>query len=510
MDEYIIIFQEIIAAIALLFAMVTLVFRYKKNKRMSQLILALAMFPLFLSAFVNILEYLVDFKTAEDFEDFIALLFLPILIFSIHTSLLNTELEKRNQSETKFKGLFNQSFSFMGLLNAKGELLEANETAMKIVEDDEYNPIGQPFDKTYWWHHSEEEQEKVRKAIEEARKGKTIRFESTHSTKDNQLLHFDVTFKPIMDNDGKLLYIIPEGREISEIKDARLELERHKANLELIVNERTKALISANREVGVVNEKLQKKNAELEEIISQLKVAQQQVIDSEKMASLGVLTAGVAHEINNPLNFILGACTALESIMEDNQLMDSNIPMLLKHIKTGVDKASTIVSSLNQFSRNVDGCNELVDIHAVIDDCLVMINYRLKNNIRIIKEFASNQLIALGNVGKMHQVFMNIFLNACQAINGKGTITIKTYREEKNIIIDIADTGIGIAEENLNKVIAPFFTTKAPGEGTGLGMAITYNIIKQHDGMLEITSNFGAGTNIRIKLPYFNKVNQVK
>ncbi|WP_436517472.1 two-component regulator propeller domain-containing protein [Ekhidna sp. To15] len=262
--------------------------------------------------------------------------------------------------------------------------------------------------------------------------------------------------------------------------------------LEATVSERTNAL------------ELQKR--ELKKAIKQLKSAQEQMIQSDKMASLGILAAGVAHEINNPLNFIQGGVEGLEQTLKrSRKIKKEEYAELLRAIKEGISRASTIVLSLNEFSHSSDKKLEPCDIYHLIENCLTMIRYRLKNGIELKKEFTDENALVLGNNGKLHQAFLNIITNSIQAIDKKGSITIRTKIEGGNIMIEFIDSGHGIKPENLKKITEPFFSTKDPGKGTGLGLSITYAIINEHRGSLKYTSKWGEGTTATIKLPLIKK-----
>ena len=296
---------------------------------------------------------------------------------------------------------------------------------------------------------------------------------------------------------------------MTERKLALIELEKHRNNLEMLVAERTNDLETLNKELMSTNEELNDKNqiindqnSELTSTMEHLKETQSHLMQAEKMASLGVLTAGVAHEINNPLNFIIGGYAGLDNYFnETGQYKDKRIPILLNSIKTGVDRAADIVRGLNQFSRHSEAHTEDCDIHSIINNCLVMLNNQLKNRIEVYKDFTSEVVTIPGNVGKLHQVFINILNNSSQAIDKKGSISITTHKQEKSIIIEISDTGKGISKENLPKISDPFFTTKDPGEGTGLGLSITYTIIQEHKGKIEFRSAKNNGTTVLITLP---------
>jgi ligand-binding sensor domain-containing protein/signal transduction histidine kinase len=244
------------------------------------------------------------------------------------------------------------------------------------------------------------------------------------------------------------------------------------------------------------------KREELEKTLYDLQHTQKQLIQSEKMASLGVLSAGVGHEINNPLNFIKGGTSVLMSILTNkNDLLAKEIEPSIDIINEGVNRISRIVKSLSHYSRSGEEMDENCDIHEIIEHCLVILENQLKNKAEIIKDYTSSSVSVSGNDGKLHQVFLNILSNAGQAIMERGQITIKTVADHEYVRIFVLDTGCGISDENLQKIFDPFFTTKAPGEGTGLGLSIAYKIIEEHKGLIEINSILNNGTEVIVTLP---------
>tara|TARA_B100001245_G_C22845403_1_gene406357 strand:- start:441 stop:1229 length:789 start_codon:yes stop_codon:yes gene_type:complete len=247
---------------------------------------------------------------------------------------------------------------------------------------------------------------------------------------------------------------------------------------------------------------LEEQKSELNDAIEQLKNVQEQMVQSDKMASLGVLSAGVAHEINNPLNFIQGGVEGLEqTLVNGGYPTKEEFDILIGAIKEGVNRASKIVSSLNEFSHSADDRDEPCDIHHIIENCLTMLQYRIKNDIELIKHYKVDDVKIMANNGKIHQVFLNVITNAMQAIEDTGTIKINTWTDHTNVIIEIIDSGQGIKPEDLPKITEPFFSTKEPGKGTGLGLSITYAIITEHKGQLTYSSIWGKGTTARIVLP---------
>jgi signal transduction histidine kinase len=223
------------------------------------------------------------------------------------------------------------------------------------------------------------------------------------------------------------------------------------------------------------------------------------------MASVGILTSGIAHEINNPLNFIQGGKLAIENYIEENLIdVSDDFKPLLDIIETGINRASDIISSLNRFNRKSDTLNEKCEIHIILDNCLIMLQNKLKHKVNILNHYTDAEFEILGNEGKLHQVFLNILSNAEQSIEKEGTIEITTAVEQDKLEITISDNGCGISNENLTKIIDPFFTTKDPGKGTGLGLSIAYQIIQNHKGTIKINSKLEEGTTVIVTLPIIN------
>ncbi|SDG82001.1 sensor histidine kinase [Psychroflexus sediminis] len=275
-------------------------------------------------------------------------------------------------------------------------------------------------------------------------------------------------------------------RQLNKHRSLEIALQEHQNHLEETVKERTK---------------------ELELNIKRLKDTQAHLVQTEKMASLGILTAGVAHEINNPLNYIMGSYVGLHRHYEENSFSDhpEQVGKLIEAMKIGVDRSSSIVKGLSQFSRKSDSYDEDCNVHEIVENSLIMMSSQIKCQISIEKDYSNSDMVIKGNVGNLHQVFINILNNAVQAIESVGTIIVKTREKESEVVITIEDTGTGIPKENLKRLTDPFFSTKAPGKGTGLGLSITFNIIKEHKGRLEFESEVGKGTTVRIVLPKINR-----
>jgi len=225
-----------------------------------------------------------------------------------------------------------------------------------------------------------------------------------------------------------------------------------------------------------------------------------QLVSSEKMASLGKLAAGIAHEINNPLGGILIYSSLM---MEDLPEEDTKRGDLMRIVQEA-GRCKEIVKSLLEFARQTEPKMEPTDINRAISDGLFfLVNQALFHNIQIIKKFDPFLPFVRGNASQLKQVFMNIIVNAAEAMHGSGTLTIATSPapDRKTVSIEFTDTGEGIPEENFTRIFDPFFTTKEVGKGTGLGLATSYGIVEDHGGKISVKSRVGEGTTFTIELP---------
>ena len=253
----------------------------------------------------------------------------------------------------------------------------------------------------------------------------------------------------------------------------------------------------------------------VEERTQELREAQSQIVMQEKMASLGNLVAGVAHEINNPVGVIVSAADIarrgvhkIQNLLQDKSNLDEEqLKQSLKLVETNHEVIATaggrvanIVQSLRSFARLDEALFQHVDIHKSIDTTLTLIHHELRNKAKVIKEYGEIPRIQC-YPSELNQVFMNLLRNAAQAIEEQGTITIATYADQAQVYVKISDTGKGIPPEALPRIYDPGFTTRNGGVGKGLGLSIVYNIIQKHHGDIKVESEVGKGTRVTITLP---------
>ncbi|OGF47698.1 MAG: hypothetical protein A2452_03450 [Candidatus Firestonebacteria bacterium RIFOXYC2_FULL_39_67] len=250
-------------------------------------------------------------------------------------------------------------------------------------------------------------------------------------------------------------------------------------------------------EMDHVYEKLEEKNAKLNEAISKLESTGKQLRQSEKMAAVGQLAGGVAHEINNPLTIILGYSQAiLKKVQEDDPMYKP-----LKSIENATGRCKKIVSDLLAFSRTEKLEKENIDINEAIDQALTLVQAWSKvKNVEVSKKYSQVPQI-LTNKNQIQQVIVNLCNNAVDAMPSGGIITITTKQLDECIEISVADTGKGMSEDVKHHIFEPFFTTKDVGKGTGLGLSLCHGIITRNGGTIQIISEMDKGTNIVVKLP---------
>lgn len=328
--------------------------------------------------------------------------------------------------------------------------------------------------------------------------------------------------------------ILKEEKEASQVRELAISLEN-----ERLIREQN---IVLEQKVDERTRELTESNESLQTTLTHLKETQSQLVEAEKMASLGQLTAGVAHEINNPINFVTSNVAPLkrdikmiwETLEEveriafqegisdtekqsqikkfkdnlDIDYLKTEVDFLLKGMHDGAHRTAEIVKSLRIFSRVDEDTLKFADLNEGLESTMVILNSLLNNTIEVDKKYGDMPKVEC-HAGKLNQVFLNIVTNAIYAVNKKfkhdigGKIWIETgvYDDTTSAFIKIADNGIGIPKEIQERIFEPFFTTKDVGEGTGLGMSIAYNTIAKHHGRIVVESEVGQGTSFTLVIP---------
>jgi two-component system NtrC family sensor kinase len=317
--------------------------------------------------------------------------------------------------------------------------------------------------------------------------------DNTSQAKEKALSHgaHDFLSKPLNRTEVQL-----RVKNLLQTRHLHLQLKTQNASLEQQVRERTELV----EELGRTNQKLRETQAHL--------------IHSEKMAGLGQLVAGIAHEINNPLAFVINnifivlegldklALRGVDLAPEESSKV-SKLQTRIRDAYSGATRVKDLVSKLRTFSRLDEGTIKTINIHESIESVLLFLRHKTEGRIEVERHYGEIEMLTC-LAGELNQVLMNIIANAIDAIDagdGPGRITIATQQQNGHFVIRIRDTGKGIPEEIRNRIFEPFFTTKPIGQGTGLGLAISYGIMKAHQGSMEFSSKTGEGTEFTLKIP---------
>jgi PAS domain S-box-containing protein len=375
---------------------------------------------------------------------------------------------------------------------------------------------------------------------------------------DGSWIWIQTTITPIWNPDGSIQYFVAIDTDITPLKEFEANLVKMSDELlekamdlqqknEEISNQRDNLaqlnaeLQQKNEEIStqhdylmMLNGELKLKNEEIEAQRDELQKTQHQLIHSEKMASLGVLTAGIAHEINNPINFVYAGSNILKRDYEDIELVIQQVAALeasegkrteivqeliqlnkelsleetstvikqtIADIQLGAKRTAKIVEGLRNYARVEKEEWRQFDLHRIIEGVLQLLLSNYKDRVEIVKYYHSDIPVIQCKSGRLDQAFLNILTNAIEAIGDKGQIVVSTKMEKANVIVSIKDNGCGIPSDVVTKIFDPFFTTKTVGQGIGLGLTISYGIVQEHCGTIHVNSQKGKGTEIIVELP---------
>lgn len=382
-----------------------------------------------------------------------------------------TEVRLAEEKLELFRRVFLESRDGIVIANSLGKVTDCNPALARMTGRERQDLVGERAYQLV----GEQDAPRIRRAVEEQG---SFRGE-VNWEKNGGLLALDISVFPIRNDLEEILHWVAMSRDVTDLRRALLELER------------------TNRD---------------------LRETQSSLVQSEKMAALGKLVAGIAHEINTPVGSIASMhdslmramsrleC-AIESELSETAPAHAKVRRMLavigdanQVIRTGTERVTTIVRRLRSFARLDEAELKTADIHEGLEDTLSLIHHQIKHDIEVERRYGVIPPIP-HYVGRLNQVFLNLLVNAQQAIVGKGKITIVTHMVGRNVCIEIRDTGCGIPPENLSKIFDPGFTTKGVGIGTGLGLSICYQIMGDHRGTISVESKPGNGASFKLMIP---------
>lgn len=411
----------------------------------------------------------------------------------------DSAVEEQTEVSHLYLDIFNNSREFIEILKTDGTIIKSNKKVLQLIEQEEGSVEGLKFWETPWWTHSTEEIERVKEAITLAGKGEKVQFESYHTQGNGKKIPIDISFRPILNKEGNIHYILPEARDITDQKDTEEKLNVLISHLKKLIDEKTE---------------------ELNRFLKDLKGTQEQLIQSEKMAALGRLVAGVAHEINTPLGISVTAASYLanrteevKKLLQTDQLTEEEFINFLDvsiessgMILTNLEKAAGQIKVFKQVA--VDQSDEAIRkiiLKDYIQELIKSLHPELKKKPCMITVNCPEELEITTYPGSISQILSNLVINSLKhgfKNRESGTINIDCREENKNLLLSYQDNGQGINEEDAGKLFEPFYTTARSEGGTGLGLHIVYNLIKQKlNGNISINTQMECGLGFLIDFP---------
>ncbi len=433
-------------------------------------------------------------------------LILLIILQRMHINRQQQTEKELKKSKQTLQGIFDNSFHFIALLDPDGVLLKTNRTSLDFAGISEQQVIGHHLWDTPLWSQSEESRQRLRNAVRRVAEGGTDRFEVVLENSQGDRVIMDFSVQPLTDDQGRVLMLVPEGRDISSLKSAEQALRDLNEQLENRVRSRTLDL--------------ERSNQDLKEILDRLTRAQKQLVESEKMAALGSLVAGVAHEINTPLGVSLTAASWLEEALnklfhkyESHNLKRADFEHARKELHEGcailqsnLNRSASLVKSFKMIA--VDQTSEerrSFYCAEYIRSTLLALKAELRKYNHEVKTDCPEGLSINGYPGLFSQILTNLIINSLThgfAPGQKGNIYIRLRGESDSIRLEYGDDGSGVDQQAMEQLFEPFFTTRRASGNSGLGTFIVYNICTQVlGGTLSCHSEPGQGLHYRIEIP---------
>jgi PAS domain S-box-containing protein len=413
--------------------------------------------------------------------------------------------EALRKSEERFRAIFNQTYQFTAILSPDGTVIEVNESSLAQLGQRAGDIVGKPFWEAHWFEPTLENRAWLRDAVRRSAKGEVIRREAAGLRANGEPMALDFSLKPARDSEGAIVFLIPEGRDITALKQTEEELRRLNEELERRVADRTRNLEQAKDD--------------LERSLAELNRTQEELILSEKLAALGSLVAGVAHEINTPLGIAVTACsfladriTELDGLFSRGELKKSDLEQFLADGRessastlANLNRAAGLISSFKQVA--ADQSSEIprqFNLHTYVDEVLSSLRPRYKHTGHTVENVCQDVEL-FSYPGAFVQIITNLLINALTHAFGpddSGHIRIGGRLDGDRVVFTFSDDGAGIPESIRDRVFEPFVTTRRGSGGTGLGLHIVFNIVnKVLGGTVRFTTGPGEGTSYTITIP---------